>query len=121
MNVFLRIINFQLFRDWSCEAAEGQTHEDAVEPYLIGVDGFMPEYTVGLGAWLVVQLGHQQLHGLEVLGLWPLLVHAGNEMTRADVVEVILLDVVATDGAVATNHRVGVLLAVESDVLATIF
>ena len=81
----------------------------------------MPEDTVGLGAWLVVQLGHQQLHGLEVLGFRPLLVHTGHEMACADVVEVILLDVVATDGAVTTNHGVGVFLTVEADVLATIF
>ena len=103
------------------QTAVGQSHEDAVKPYLVGIDGLVPEDAVSLSARLVLHLRHQQLHGLQVLGFRPLLVHAGNEVARTDVVQVILLDVIVTDAAVPTNHRVGILLTVEADVLATIF
>ena len=33
---------------------EGQSHEDTVEPYLIAVDGLVPEYFVLNGTWLVL-------------------------------------------------------------------
>ena len=42
-------------------------------------------------------------------------------MPCAYVVKIIILDVVATDAAVLANHRVGVLLAIVADILATIF
>ena len=68
----------------------------------------MPKYLVGDGARLVLQLFHHGLHGQKVLRFGPLLVHAGDEMSGADVVEVIVQDVVATDVALSVNHRVGI-------------
>ena len=114
-----RIVGSLYYR--GCQRVERQTHEDAVEPHLIRVDGLVPIDLVGLCARLVLQLAHQQLHRFKILDLRPLLVHAGDEVSCADVVEVIVLDVVAADGAVLANHRIGVLLAIETDVLATIF
>ena len=81
----------------------------------------MPEDLVGDGAWLVLQLFHHRLHSQQVLLLRPLLIHAGDEMACADVVEVIVQDVVAANVTFSINHRVGVLLAVAAYVLAAIF
>ena len=107
--------------DGGCQRAIGQTHEDAVEPHLIGVDGFVPVYLVGNGARLVLQLLHHGLHGQQVLGLRPVLVHAGDEVTGADVVQIVVKNIVAGDVALLVNHLVGVHLAVFQDVVATIF
>ena len=79
------------------ERVERQAHEDAVEPHLVGVDGLVPEDTVGFSARLVFQLFHHGLHGEQVLLLGSLLVHAGHEMPRADVVEIIVRQLVAAD------------------------
>ena len=106
--------------DRSCQRAEGQSHEDAVEPYLVGVDGFVPEYLVGNGAWLVVQLFHHGLHGQQVLRLGPVLIHAGDEMSGTDVVEIVVQHVISSDVALLVNHLVGVHLAVVVDVLTAI-
>ena len=103
-----------------CQTAVGQTHEDAVEPHLVGVDGLVPEHLVGFGARLVLQLLHHGLHSQQVLLLGPLLVHAGDEVAGADVVEVIVQNVVAADVALSVDHRVGVLLTVAADLVAAV-
>ena len=88
---------------------------------MVGVDGLVPIDLVGDGARLVLQLLHHRLHSLEVLGLGPLLVHAGDEVAGADVVEVVVKNIVAADAAVGVDHRVGIFLTVTANVLATIF
>ena len=112
---------FRLCGNGSCQYTIGQPHEDTVEPHLVGVDGLVPVDLVGNGARLVFQLLHHCLHGQQVLGLRPLLVHACDEVSCADVIEVVVQYVVATDAALRVNHGVGVFLAVLADVLATIF
>ena len=104
-----------------CHGVEGQTHEDAIEPHLIAVDGLVPEHTVLIGAGLVLQLLHERLDGQQVLLLRIELIHAGHEMTGTDLIEVVVLDIVGTDLALLVDHRIGILLTVLADVLATIF
>ena len=103
------------------QTTKGQAHEDAIEPHLIGVDGLMPEHFVDLGAGLVLKLLHHGLHRDEVFLLRIKIVHACDEMTGADVVEVVIEDVVASDLAFLIDHRVGICLTVFPDVLAAIF
>ena len=103
------------------KGAEGQTHENAIQPYLVGIDGLVPEYLVGDGAGLVLQLLHHGLHGSQVLCLGPLLIHAGYEMTGTHVIEVVLQDVIVANAAFGVNHRVGIFLTVLADILTTIF
>ena len=108
------------FGNRCCEHAEGQSHEDAVEPDLIGVDGLVPEHAIVQGTRLVFHLFHHQLHGQQVLLLRPFLIHTGHEMSCTQVVEVIIQDVIAKDVTLGINHHVGVVLAVTADVIATI-
>ena len=103
-----------------CETAERQSHEDAVEPNLIGVDGFMPEDLVGNGARLVLQLLHHRVDSQLVLGLRIEVVHACHKMTCADIVEVILQDVVTTDVTFLVDHGIGIFLTVLADILTTV-
>ena len=81
----------------------------------------MPIHLVGNGARLVLELFHHGLHGQQVLGFGPLLVHACDEVSGADVVQVIVEDVVSGNVALLVNHLVGVHLAVVQDVVAAIF
>ncbi len=102
-----------------CETAVGQAHEDAVEPHLIGVDSLVPIDSL-LGARLLVELLHEGLHGDEVLCLGIFLVHTCDEMSRADLVEVVVLELICADFALGVDHRVGVELAVLADVVAAV-
>ena len=111
---------FRLQLCGSSQTTEGQSHEDSVEPYLVGVDGLVPEHLVGNRAGLVLQLFHHGVDGQLVLGLGIEVVHACHEMTCADVVEIILEDVVATDVALLVDHRIGIFLAVFADILTAI-
>ena len=106
--------------DGSSQSAEGQSHEYTVEPHLVGIDGFVPEHFVGDGAGLLLQLFHHKLHGEQVLLFWIFLIHSGDEMSCADVVEVIIQDVEPTDIAIGINHSVGVFLAILQDVFSAI-
>ena len=117
---WLALAQSGFFRDGSRETAEGQAHEDSVEPHLIGINGFVPVDLVGHGAWLVLQLLHERLHSLEVFLLGQLLVHASHKMTRAYLVEVVVEDVVAANLALPIDHGVGVELAVVHDFLVTV-
>ena len=99
---------------------EGQSHEDAVEPHLVAVDGFVPEYLVDIGSRLIFQLFHQRLDGQQVLLLRIELIHTGHEMACADLVEVIILDIVGTDLALLVDHRVSIFLTVLADVLTAV-
>ena len=108
------------FRDGSCQTTVGQSHEDTVEPYLVGIDSLVPVHLVHHRAGLVLQLLHQRLHGDEVFLFGQLLVHACHEMTCADIVQVIVQDVVSANLTLLVNHRVGVELAVVKDVLTAV-
>ena len=81
----------------------------------------MPIHFVGDGARLILQLFHHRLHGQKILGLRPLLIHPSDEMACADVVEVVVEDVVVADVAFGINHRIGIGLTILADVLTTIF
>ena len=87
-------------------------HEDAVEPHLIAVDGLVPEHPILLCARLVLQLTHQLFHGEEVLGFRVVLIHPRHEMACADVVEVVIFQLIATDITLHIDHCVGVGLAI---------
>ena len=80
----------------------------------------MPVHLVHHRAGLVLQLLHQRLHGDEVFLFGQLLVHACHEMTCADIVQVIVQDVVPANLALLVDHRVGVELAVVKDVLTAV-
>ena len=108
------------FCDGSRQTTEGQSHEDAVEPYLVSVDGLMPIDFVGFGTWLVLQLFHEQHHSLKILLLGPLLIHTGHEMTGTDVVEIIVKDVKTCNVTLFADHLVGIHLAVLTDVLTAV-
>ena len=107
-------------RDRSCQTAVGQSHEDTIEPHLIGVDGLVPIHFIYHRARLLLQLLHQRLHGDEVFLLGQLLIHASHEMTCTDIVEVIVQNVVPANLAFLVDHRVGVELAVVEDVLTAV-
>ena len=103
------------------QRVERQSHEDAIEPHLVAVDGLVPVDLVLDGARLVLQLLHHKLHGQEVFLLRVVLVHPRDEVASADVVEVVVFQAEAPDVAVAGNHRVGVFAAVGEDVIAAVF
>ena len=103
-----------------CEASVGQSHEYAVEPHLIGIDSLVPIHSL-LGARLLVELLHKCLHSLEVLCLGIFLVHTSHEMPRTNLVKIIVLQLIRTNLTLVVDHRVGVQLAVFSDIVATIF
>ena len=117
---FLAFSYLVFFGDGCGQRAERQSHEDAVEPYLVGVDGLVPEHLVGNGAWLILQLLHHGLHGFQVLSLRPILIHTGYEVTSTDVVEVVVQDVIAANVTLFVNHGVGIFLTILANVLATI-
>ena len=98
---------------------ERQAHEYAVEPHLVGVDGLVPVYAF-VGAGLVFHLLHERLDGLQVLFLGIELIHACHEMARADVVEVVVFQLVAPYLALVVYHRVGVELAIVFYFLASV-
>ena len=87
---FLAFSYLGFFSDRCGQRAERQTHEDTVEPYLISVDGLMPEHLISNGTWLVLQLLHHGLHSQQVLSLRPILIHTSYKVTSTDVVEVIV-------------------------------
>ena len=98
----------------------GQSHEDAVEPHLVGIDGLVPVYAL-FGAGLFLHLLHEGLHGLEVLLFGEVLIHAGHEVSGTDLVEVVVFQAVAANLALGVDHRVGIHLAIPPDVVVTIF
>ena len=105
----------------SGKCVEWQSHEDTVEPYLIAVDGLVPIYFVGNGAWLFFQLLHHELHGEQILFLWLELVHTCYEMAGTYVVEVIVFHTKTSNCSVWGNHRVGIFAAVGENVIAAVF
>ena len=115
-----RLCRFGTNSDRGGQRAIGQAHEYAVEPHLIGIDGLMPIHLVGHRARLVLQLLHQRLHGLQVLLLGQLLIHACDKVARADVVEVVVLHLESANLALPVDHRVGVELAVVHDFLVAV-
>ena len=117
---FLALSNLGLLGDGCGQCAERQSHEDAVEPNLVSIDGLVPEHLVGNGARLVLQLLHHGLHGFQVLSLRPILVHACYEVTCTDVVEVIVQNVISADVTLFVNHGVRIFLTILANVLATI-
>ncbi len=66
-------------------AIEGQTHEDTVQPHLIGIDSFVP-INAFFSAGLVLQLLEEGLHGLQNAGLRLHIIHSQEEVTRPYVV-----------------------------------
>ena len=98
----------------SCLGVERQSHEDSVEPYLIGIDSLMPEHPF-LGAWLVLKLFEDGLHAFENAWLRIELIEVDEEMTGAAVVKVEVLILVTSNCAVGCNHLVGISLAIVED------
>ena len=80
----------------------------------------MPEYLVGNGARLILQLLHHCIDGQLVLGLWIEVVHTCHKVACADIVEIVLQNVITTDVAFLVDHRICILLAVLADVLAAV-
>ena len=117
---FLAFSNLGFFCDRCGQRTEWQTHKDTVEPYLIRVDGLMPENLIGNGTWLVLQLLHHGLHGFQVLSLRPFLIHTGYKVPRTDIVKVVVQDVVTTNVTLLVDHGVGIFLTILADVLAPI-
>ena len=103
-----------------CQRIERQSHEDSVEPYLIGIDRLVPVDLIGNGTRLVLQLLHHCLDGEQVLLLWIALIHTSHEMSCTDIVEVIVQQIVASDITPFVDHRIGILLTVLADSLSTI-
>ena len=108
------------FGDGRSQCAERKSHENTVKPNLVCINRLVPVDFVGNCARLVLQLLHHGLHGQQVFLFRPFLIHAGNEVTSPDVVEVIVQNVISADVALFINHGVRVFLAVLTDVLATI-
>ena len=50
----------------------------------------MPEYLVGNGAWLILQLLHHRIDSQLVLGLRIEVVHTRHKVACADIVEIVL-------------------------------
>ena len=98
----------------SCKGVEGESHEDAVEPYLIAVDGFVPKDAIGFSAWLLMELAHEGLYGNLAIGLLMELVHSCNKMTSTDVVEIILIESIPLNIALRADHGVDILLSLVS-------
>ena len=117
LNLVYRVVVYllRLFRRINHRSRQhvvGEPHEDAVEPNLIAVYGFVPEHAVFLSAWLFLQLAHHGLHGYKVLRFGILLVHASHEVSGANVVKVVVVIFEASDFALSVYHRIGVLLAI---------
>ena len=98
---------FHTLYRWRCKAVERQSHEDAVEPYLVGIDSLVPPHSL-VGARLLLKLAEQGVDGLVKVFGREEAVHAVDELCRAYVVEVVVLQLVAGYVAVGINHRVGV-------------
>ena len=91
----------------SGQDAERKTHENTVEPHLIGIDGLVPVDTL-VSAGLVVELTHEGIHSLDVSLLGEILIHAVDKMSRAHIVEIVGIQLVMLDCSVRCNHSVGV-------------
>ena len=112
------IFRLQLSR--SGETTEGESHEDTVEPDLISIDRLVPEYFIGDGARLVLQLLHHRIDSQLVLGFRIEVVHTCHEMTCTDIVEVIFQKVITANVAFLIDHRIGIFLTVLEDIVTTI-
>ena len=88
---------------------EGKSHEDAVEPHLISVDGFVPEHAF-LGARLILQLLEERLEQFEILFHGIELVHGQQHLAWAHVVEVEVFVFVTLALSVFVNHLGGIFL-----------
>ena len=115
---FLSLLGLQ--QHVGCKGTVGQSHENSVEPHLIGINCLVPIYTF-LCAWLLVELLHECLHGSEVLCLWIKTIHTGHKVSRTYLVEVIVLYFVCLYCSFGVYHRVGIELTVFPYVVATIF
>ncbi len=102
------------------ESVVWQPHEDTVEPHLVCVYGLVPIHTL-VGARLLLQLFHERLQCLEILGLGIFLVHSRHKVTGAYLVQVVVFELVAAYLALCVDHGVGVHLAVLPDFVVAIF
>ena len=84
-------------------------HVHAVEPDLVGVDGFVPKHTL-FGTRLGLELTVDGIHGGTVLGLAHQVIEFVEGFARVDVVEVVLLGIVMLDGAVILDKEVDIVV-----------
>ena len=101
-------------------AVERQTHEDAVEPYLIGVDSLVP-VNAFLGARLVLELLEERLQRQFAALAREEVVHAEDELRCAHIVEVEVLIFVACDVSLLVNHLGRIFFQVVDDGLVVGF
>ena len=100
--------------------AEGEPHEDPVQPDLIGIDSLVPVDAVGDRARLLVELAeHSQDSSLDAIGGKVLLI-LDDEMTRADIVDIVVEETVACDSPIGGDHSVDIHLEVVVEVVSAI-
>ena len=102
------------------ESAEWQSHEYAIEPYLMAVYGFVPVDAVSHCARLAVELVQQSAYGSLCACGWSQLVHSRYEMSCAHIVKVEVVVFVSSYFAIGCDHRVDIVLAIASDVITAI-
>ena len=114
----LRLLRLEVVN--SVVAVERQTHKDAVEPYLVGVDCLVPVNTF-LGARLVLQLLEERLQCQFAALAREEVVHAEDELRGAHIVEVEILIFVACDVSLFVNHLGWIFFQVVDDCLVVGF
>ena len=98
---------------------ERQSHEDAVEPHLIGIDGLVPVDPL-FGARLVHKLLEKCLQGFLITLPGSNILHTQNEFGRADIVEVKVLVDIPDHIALVIDHRLGIFLEIVDNAVAAI-
>ena len=114
--VFLGLLPFQFGRS---QSVVGQSHEDAVEPHLVGVDGLVPPHPL-LCSGLVFQLFEDGFQCFQVFLLRFQSIHSQNEPCRTHIVEIEVLVLVSCHVAVVVNHLCRILSQVFHDALVLV-
>ena len=98
---------------------ERQSHEDAVEPYLLLVNGLVPPHSL-VCARLLLKLSEESFYGCEVLLLRIELLPAQHEFSRAHLVEIVVLYLVSLDVALLVNHLLTVFFQIRNNALIVV-
>ena len=114
----LRLLRLEVL--YGVVAVERQPHEDAVEPYLVGVDSLVP-VNAFLGARLVLKLFEERLQCQFAALAREEVVHAEDELRGAHIVEIEILIFVACDVSFFVNHLGWIFFQVVDDSLVVGF
>ncbi len=95
------------FQSGCGEGVKGQTHVDAVEPHLIGIDSLVPPHAL-LGSGLFLKLPEERLERLVEIPGRLKAVHAIDKPRGAHIVKVVIFQLIAGDISLLIDHLGGV-------------